>query len=213
MKNLLDTIENSPIVPVYYNDDIELCKQVIDDCYAGGVRVFEFVNRGSKALGNLSKILNYRNEYYSDLLVGIGTVKTSVEALAFIELGVDFIVSPIFNSEIAAIAHSHNVPWVPGCMTPTEIANAERLGIDFVKLFPGEVLGDSFVKAIKPLFPNMSYMVTGGVSLSNNSLEKWFKSGVSAVGVGSKLFQGEFTDSNDVISNLKMAISFVQECK
>lgn len=207
---LLDKLKQSPIVPVYYNDDIEKCKAVLKECYEGGVRIFEFVDRGAKSKENFSLLLSYKNESFKDLTLGIGTIKSKEQAEDFIALGAEFLVSPIVNSEIAEVVKFTDVEWIPGCMTPSEIALAERLGATTIKLFPGDVLGFNFLKAIKPLFSNLNFMVTGGVSLSEPNLKSWFSAGVTAVGVGSKLFEGEFVEGNkDVALNLRKSLEYI----
>lgn len=207
---LLEKINQSPIVPVYYNDDIELCKTVLKECYDGGVKVFEFVDRGPKSKINFEKLLNFKNQYFSDLILGIGTIKNETQAKDFLALGAEFLVSPIINPAIAEVVKNTSVEWIPGCMTPSEIALAEQCGASIVKLFPGEVLGPNYVKAIKPLFPKLNFMITGGVALSPDNLGSWFKAGVKAVGVGSKLFDGEFIPNDkSTIENLKASFAFI----
>ncbi|MBK1438809.1 bifunctional 4-hydroxy-2-oxoglutarate aldolase/2-dehydro-3-deoxy-phosphogluconate aldolase [Parapedobacter sp. ISTM3] len=188
MKSTLDHILKYPVLPVYYNEDIHTCTEVVNACYQGGIRVFEFVNRGEKAPENFSKLLTYQRAHWPDLLLGIGTIKTAAMATAYIEMGATFIVSPVVKAEIAAVTLEQGVLWVPGCMTPTEISHAEDLGAPLVKLFPGDTLGTGFLKAIKPLFPAMRFMPTGGVNPTADSIAGWFGAGVSAVGLGSKLF-------------------------
>lgn len=189
MINILEVIEAHPIIPVYYNDDIDACKKALKGCYNGGVRVFEFVNRGAFALQNFAELVTYRNEHFPDLMLGIGTIKTQQQALDFLNLKADFIVSPIVIKEIAEVTLDKGVFWIPGAMTPTEIALAESLGAQLVKLFPGDLLGTSFLQAIKPLFPTLKFMPTGGVVLEQDSIKKWYKAGVSAIGAGSALFK------------------------
>jgi len=188
MKTTLDHILTYPVLPVYYHDDIQTCTEVVNACYAGGIRVFEFVNRGERAPENFSQLLKFQQANWPDLLLGIGTVKTAAMATAYIELGAKFIVSPVVKAEIADVTLRHGILWVPGCMTPTEISLAEDLGAPLVKLFPGDTLGPGFLKAIKPLFPAMRFMPTGGVNPTKESVTGWFEAGVSAVGLGSKLF-------------------------
>ena len=208
---LLAKINSSPIVPVYYNDDIEVCKSILAECYEGGVRVFEFVDRGPKSKDNFRLLVAFRDQFFKDLILGVGSIKNVVQAKDFISLGADFLVSPIVNPAIAALMEGSSVEWIPGCMTPTEIAVAENLGASIIKLFPGEVLGPNFVKAIKPLFPTLNFMITGGVSLSPDNLRAWFKVGAKAVGVGSKLFEGEFIPGNrNTRDNLKASFSFIK---
>jgi len=206
MTDILNIIEAHPIIPVYYNDDITTCKNALKNCYNGGVRVFEFVNRGTFAKQNFAELVGYRNEYFPDLKLGIGTIKIQQEALDFIDLKADFIVSPIVIKEIAKVTLDKGVFWIPGAMTPTEIALAESLGAQLVKLFPGDLLGTSFLQAVKPLFPNLKFMPTGGVVLEQDSIQKWFTAGVSAIGAGSGLFK----DANDaeLVQRLKQLFNW-----
>lgn len=196
MKNTLNHILNYPILPVYYHDDLATCIAVVDACYQGGIRVFEFVNRGEQAAANFSQLLTHQKENWPDLLLGIGTIKNAVMASEYMDRGAEFIVSPVVKPEIAEVTLKQGILWVPGCMTPTEISLAEDLGAPLVKLFPGDTLGAGFLKAIKPLFPGMRFMPTGGVNPTQESITGWFDAGVSAVGLGSKLFAKPETASD-----------------
>lgn len=189
LETALDHILSYPVLPVFYHDDAAVCLNTVEACYAGGIRVFEFVNRGTKAKENFAHLVQQRETLFPDMLLGIGTIKTQGDATDFLALGADFIVSPITAPEIAAVTIEKNILWIPGCMTPTEISMAERAGAPLVKLFPGNVLGTDFLKAIKPLFPDMRFMPTGGVSPTAENIGSWFGAGVSAVGMGSKLFE------------------------
>ncbi|PRY13871.1 2-dehydro-3-deoxyphosphogluconate aldolase/(4S)-4-hydroxy-2-oxoglutarate aldolase [Pontibacter ummariensis] len=188
-KQVLDQILKTPAIPVYYNDDPKECIAVLKACYAGGIRVFEFTNRGAAALDNFKALKETALANFPDLKLGIGTIKDSSSAEAFIAAGADFIVSPIMDAEVASTVHQHELLWVPGCMTPTEIAQAEKAGASLVKLFPGNVLGTAFLGAIKALFPDLLFMPTGGVAPTEASIKEWFTAGVKAVGLGSKLFE------------------------
>ncbi|WP_293914489.1 MULTISPECIES: bifunctional 4-hydroxy-2-oxoglutarate aldolase/2-dehydro-3-deoxy-phosphogluconate aldolase [unclassified Sphingobacterium] len=188
MNEVLKLIGDSPVIPVYYNDNIDSCIDVLTKCYKGGIRVFEFVNRGVNAKENFKQLLAFKNEHFPDLKLGIGTIKTGEQAKEFIALGAEFIVSPIIKKKIAEITAKHGLLWIPGCMTPTEIAKAEELGTPLVKLFPGDSLGPNFLKAIKPLFPELKFMPTGGVDTTEENICTWRQAGVYAVGLGSKLF-------------------------
>ncbi|MGY4385805.1 2-dehydro-3-deoxyphosphogluconate aldolase/(4S)-4-hydroxy-2-oxoglutarate aldolase [Pedobacter sp. UYP24] len=185
---ILEHIVQNPVIPVYYNDDEATCIDILISCYQGGIRVFEFTDRGVNALTNFKAMLNYRDKHLPGLILGIGTIKTAEKAEQYINLNADFIVSPIVKPEIAAITAKHNVFWIPGCMTPTEISVADELGAQLIKLFPGDVLGAGFLKAIKPLFPSLKFMPTGGVSLEDQNVNNWLKAGATALGLGSKLF-------------------------
>jgi len=188
MHRLLTTLKQAPIIPVYYHDDIDSCIATLEACYAGGIRIFEFVNRGTYAERNFDALLQHRDTYLKDLQLGIGTIKTAAQAAAYIKRGADFIVSPIVTAEIAAVAKQHSISWIPGCMTPTEISMAEVFGAPLIKLFPGDSLKPNFLKAIKPLFPDLKFMPTGGVDITQQSINEWKQAGVSAIGMGSKLF-------------------------
>lgn len=188
MEKILATIAAHPVIPVYYHEDSRTCLEVLKACYEGGIRMFEFVNRGAKAVENFQVLLEYKKTHLPDLLLGIGTIKMVDQAQDFIKLGADFIVSPIVREDIATATLERDVLWIPGCMTPTEIALADSLGAPLVKLFPGDTLGPGFLKAIKPLFPNLKFMPTGGVDVTQESMDRWFSAGVYSVGMGSKLF-------------------------
>jgi len=188
MQEILKTIETSPLVPIFYHDDIARCIEVIDSCYKGGVKVFEFVNRGAHARQNFEMLISYRNGHWPDLKLGVGTIKSGQEAKDFLVLKADFIVSPIVNKEIGEVTLGQDICWIPGAMTPTEINLAAQIGAQLVKLFPGDVLGPQFVKAVKPVFPGLKFMVTGGVAIEEESIRNWMLAGVAAIGAGSGLF-------------------------
>ena len=194
--NVLDQIISHPVIPVYYNDDPATCLEIMKACYHGGVRVFEFTNRGAKARDNFQFLQEERNKSFPDLLLGIGTIKTVEQAIDFIKLKTDFIVSPIVTKELAEVTKNNQAFWIPGCMTPTEIALAESLEVALVKLFPGDILGTGFLKAIKPLFPNLRFMPTGGVDIEKENITGWLQAGVSAMGFGSKLFNAPAESEN-----------------
>jgi len=185
---VINKINQAPVIPVFYHDDIAYCKEILAKCYQGGIRVFEFVNRGAFALKNFELLMAFKKEHYSDMLLGIGTIKQAKQVDEFAALGAEFIVSPIIDAAVVDAAKKHNLYWIPGCMTPTEIALAESLGADLVKIFPGDVLGTTFLKSIKPLFPGLKFMPTGGVDTTEDSIKQWRQAGVYAVGLGSKLF-------------------------
>lgn len=187
-EEIIKEIIRNPVLPVFYDDDVNTCIQALQSCYDGGIRVFEFVNRGAEAEQNFKALRNYKEEHFPDLKLGIGTIMFADDAERFIELGADFLVSPIFSESVANSAKNNNTLWIPGCMTPTEIADAQLADCTFVKLFPGDTLGPGFLKSIKPIFPNLRFMPTGGVDCTQESINKWFEAGVSAVGLGSKLF-------------------------
>jgi 2-dehydro-3-deoxyphosphogluconate aldolase / (4S)-4-hydroxy-2-oxoglutarate aldolase len=180
-------VKKVKLLPLFYHDDIIVCKEIVKALYTAGIRCIEFTNRGPLALENFKLLLADRNENYPDLVLAIGTIQNQKEAQFFIEAGADFLISPFFDQSIADIAYLHKKLWIPGCMTSTEIHMAEIAGCDLIKLFPGNVLGPGFVTAIKPIFLSLSFLVTGGVDTSKENLTAWFKAGVVGVGMGSKL--------------------------
>lgn len=186
------------ILPLFYHDDPSVCIAVTKALYEAGVRYIEFTNRGPRALVNFKLLVNEKANSLPGLQLGVGTIKTATEARSFLEAGADFLVSPIIDEEIAIASRDAGVAWIPGCMTPTEIFNAERLGCPLVKLFPGNVLGVGFVDAIKVLFPSTRFIVTGGVDANKESIYSWLDAGVIAVGLGSKLITNEVLNKKDM---------------
>ncbi len=186
----IQVLEKNGLVPVFNHTDPEVAKQVLDACYKGGVRVFEFTNRGANAL-EVFEILVAHSKKYDDLLLGIGTIFSKEDAKKFHDAGAKFIVSPAMIPELAEFCEANNVLWIPGCGTVTEIYTAVGLGAKLVKAFPGNVLGPGFVKAVKAVVPKVPIMPTGGVAPTEENLKAWFDAGVSCVGMGSKLITKE----------------------
>ena len=176
---------------IFYNSDVELSKKVLKACYDGGVRVFEFTNRGDFAHEVFIELVKYANNELPGLILGIGSVVDPGTAALFIQLGANFVVGPVFNPEISPICNRRLIPYCPGCATPTEIGTAQQAGCDICKVFPGDVLGPAFVKAIKAPMPWSQLMITGGVKPTKENLEAWFKAGATCVGMGSNLFTKE----------------------
>lgn len=213
MKNILDKIEQHPIIPVFYEDDLDQCKFIVTSCYSAGIRVLEFVNRGINALKNFEELVKFRNENFPDLLLAIGTIKTKKEAEDFLKIGADFIVSPIINPEIAEVTIQKNILWIPGVMTPTEIAKAEELNVPLVKLFPSHLLGPTFLSSISPLFSSLKFMPTGGIDIEENTIKDWFTAGVSAIGMGAKLFKDIDKDQEILNSRIHQITDWIQQAK
>ena len=194
---IIAAFERSGIIPVFYHDDEAVCIEVMQACYDGGIRVFEFTNRGEYARRNFAAMRDKKLVSMPDMYLGIGTIKNAADAATFVGQGADFIVSPITDVEIGQYCKKENILWIPGCMTPSEIAVAEKLDAPLVKLFPGNILGPGFVKSIKPLFPNTKFMPTGGVEPTKESIASWFEAGVVCVGMGSNLLSKQVIESKD----------------
>ncbi|GAB5522702.1 MAG: bifunctional 4-hydroxy-2-oxoglutarate aldolase/2-dehydro-3-deoxy-phosphogluconate aldolase [Roseivirga sp.] len=178
------------IVPIYYNGSVDICKEVLRACYSGGVRVFEFTNRGDQAHEIFGELYRFCKSELPEMMLGAGSVVEEATAALYIQLGADFIVSPILNHDIARICNRRKILWAAGCGTLTEINQAEEWGAEIVKLFPAqESGGSSFIKAIAGPCPWTSVMPTGGVEPTEESLKEWFGAGAWCVGMGSKLLK------------------------
>lgn len=180
------------IVPVFYHKDPEICRNVIKACYDGGVRIFEFTNRGDFAHELFSELNKRAEKEVPEMIMGTGSVVDTATASLYIQLGANFIVSPVLNPDMAKVCNRRKILWSPGCGTLSEISYAEELGAEIVKVFPGaSVGGPDFVRAIKGPCPWTSIMPTGGVEPTEENLSKWFGAGVTCVGMGSNLITKE----------------------
>lgn len=184
-------------LPLFYHDSKELSMQVLQALYDAGIRILEYTARGPRALENFSFLKKECSVRMPDLLLGIGTIKTAAQADDFISAGADFVVCPTINPQVALTVQQKGLLWIPGCMTPTEIAAAEEAGAVIVKIFPGNILGPSYINAISELFQGIKFMPTGGVEPELQNLRAWFTSGVVAVGMGSKLISKEILQKGD----------------
>jgi len=189
-------MKSTGMVPVFFNPDIDIAKGVVDAAYKGGVRVFEFTNRGGNAFDVFSQLLKHV-EQYPDLVLGIGTIMDGATTQKFIDVGAHFIVSPILKAEMAAVCKKNDIAWTPGCATLTEIVTGKELGAEVIKIFPGSVLGPGFVSSVLPVVPGLQLMPTGGVEPTVENLTAWFKAGVMCVGMGSQLFTKDIIDKRD----------------
>ncbi|HLW09788.1 MAG TPA: bifunctional 4-hydroxy-2-oxoglutarate aldolase/2-dehydro-3-deoxy-phosphogluconate aldolase [Fermentimonas sp.] len=191
-----NTMVETGIVPVFYHSDIEIAKQVVKACYEGGIRAFEFTNRGDFAHEVFADLVKWADKECPELILGIGSIVDPATAALYIQLGANFVVGPLLNPEIFKICNRRQIAYSPGCSSTSEISEAQELGAEIVKVFPGgNVGGPSFVKNIKGPMPWSKIMVTGGVEPTKESLSSWFKAGVTCVGIGSNLFPKEVIQS------------------
>ena len=193
----LQALLQQKLLPLFYHERAEVSSEVVKALYEAGIRTLEYTNRGEHALDNFKVLRKAVDKSMAGLQLGIGTIKTKKQAKKFIEAGADFIVCPSFNEEVAEVTQEAGLLWVPGCLTTTEIANAEQAGATIVKIFPGNVLGPSYISAIKEIFPDLKFMPTGGVEAEEKNLRSWFNAGVVAVGMGSKLISKEILAQQD----------------
>jgi len=194
---VISAMKETGIVPVFYNADLEISKAVLKACYEGGVRAFEFTNRGDFAHEVFSELVKYANKELPGMIVGIGSVVDPGTAALYIQSGANFVVGPLFNPEIAPVCNRRLIPYCPGCGSVSEVGMAQEAGCDICKVFPGDVLGPAFVKGLKAPMPWSQVMVTGGVKPTKENLEGWFKAGVTCVGMGSNLFPKEAIAAKD----------------
>jgi len=210
-------MKETGIIPVFYSGDAELCKNVVKACYDGGIRVFEFTNRGDFASLVFAEVNKWVIKECPEMIMGVGSVIDAGTTSMYIALGANFIVSPLIDESMAAVCNKRKIAWSPGCGSVTEIGKAHELGAEVVKIFPGQqVGGPEFVKSVLGPMPWTSIMPTGGVSPDEENLTRWFKAGVHCVGMGSQLFPAEVLknkDFNYIATKCSEAISTVRKIR
>lgn len=215
-KKIITLIIEQGVLPLYFHPDKDISAEVLKALYRAGIRVVEYTSRGETALENFLHLRKIVDTELHGLQLGIGTIKTKIDATEFINEGADFIVSPGISEEVAGVVHRNDLLWVPGCATATEIMKAEELEAKLIKLFPGSLLGPSFVTAVKEIFPDLLFMPTGGVETTDENMGAWFKAGVSAVGMGSRLISKELMEAKNfaaIESLTREALQIVQKIK
>ncbi|UCD60308.1 MAG: bifunctional 4-hydroxy-2-oxoglutarate aldolase/2-dehydro-3-deoxy-phosphogluconate aldolase [Flavobacteriaceae bacterium] len=190
-------MRESGMIPLFFHSDVELGKKVLKACYAGGARLLEFTSRGDFAHEVFAELNKYALSELPGMVLGVGSITDAGAASLYMQLGANFIVTPVLREDIALVCNRRKVLWSPGCGSLTEIARAEELGCEIVKLFPGSTYGPGFVKAIKGPCPWTDIMPTGGVSTEESNLRGWFEAGVTCVGMGSKLISKEILAQKD----------------
>lgn len=196
---VIKVMEETGMVPLFYHPDVELGKKVLKACYDGGSRLLEFTARGDFAFEVFHELNKFAIRELPGMIMGVGSITDAAAASMFMQMGANFIVTPSFREDIAIVCNRRKILWSPGCGTLTEINRAEELGCEIVKLFPGDIYGPGFVKAIKGPQPWTSVMPTGGVSTDEENLKGWFSAGVTCVGMGSQMI------SKDILANKDFA--------
>ena len=194
---VLLAMKETGIVPVFYNSDVEVSKKVLKACYDGGIRLFEFTNRGDLAHEVFAGLVKYANAELPGMIMGAGSVVDPGTAALFIQLGANFIVGPVFNPAVVPVCNRRLIPYCPGCGSVSEVSTAQEAGCDVCKVFPGDVIGPAFIKDLRGPMPWSQVMVTGGVKPEKANLEGWFKAGVTCVGMGSNLFPKDAIAAGD----------------
>lgn len=185
------------MVPVFYHKEAKVAQQVVKACYEGGVRMFEFTNRGDFAHEVFAEVIRFSRAECPELALGVGSVIDAPTAALYLQLGADFVVGPMFNAEISRVCNRRSIPYIPGCGTVSEVSLAQETGCQICKIFPGDVLGPKFVKGLRAPMPWSKLMVTGGVEPTEENLSAWFRAGVFCVGMGSKLFPSSTIADSD----------------
>jgi 2-dehydro-3-deoxyphosphogluconate aldolase/(4S)-4-hydroxy-2-oxoglutarate aldolase len=175
------------LLPLYYHDSIEVSISIMNALYEAGIKIIEYTNRGDAAIENFKLLRKAVDDNFDDFQLGIGTIKTPHQAQMFIDAGADFVICPSMNIEVAKICQAIELLWIPGCMTATEIADAENAGAEIVKIFPGNLLGPSYITSIQSIFPQIKFIVTGGIEPSEQHIIEWFQAGAVGLGMGSTL--------------------------
>lgn len=206
----IDTVIKQGLLPLYFHAQEDVCLHLLQVLYTKGIRSIEFTNRGTEALANFRAMVQMKKASMPDMLLGVGTVKHTKDAYAFLDAGADYIISPGFSKEVAEIVHKNKLLYIPGCATATELMTAESAGCRFVKIFPGNILGPSFLSAVKELFPDMIFMPTGGVEVDEANITSWYKAGVKAVGLGSKLISKTAMDQRDYTTIGALTLKAIQ---
>lgn len=194
---VVQTMKETGLVPLFYHPDVEVSKSVVKACYDGGARLLEFTHRGVFAQEVFNEVSKFCAKECPEMILGVGSVVDAASASHYMNIGAQFVVTPVFREDIARACNRRKILWAPGCGSLTEIATAEELGCEVVKLFPGEVYGPNFIKAVKGPQPWTSIMPTGGVDVTKESLSEWFGAGAVCVGMGSKLITKEIVANKD----------------
>lgn len=209
-------MQETGLVPLFYHKDLETCKEVLRACYKGGARILEFTNRGDYAHEVFGELNKFAEQELPEMILGVGSVTDAGTASLYMQLGANFVVTPVYREDIAIVCNRRKVLWSPGCGSLTEVATAEEMGAEIIKVFPGSQLGPGFVKAIKAPCPWTSIMPTGGVSAERENLKGWFDAGVTCVGMGSKLVTKEFLSQKDykgLEQHVKNTLQLIKELR
>jgi 2-dehydro-3-deoxyphosphogluconate aldolase/(4S)-4-hydroxy-2-oxoglutarate aldolase len=214
---VLNTIINGGLVPVFYHADLETAKKVVQSCVDGGVRVVEFTNRGDLAPEAFKELVQHCSGAHPDLILGVGSVIDAPTAALYIAYGANFVVGPVLNGEVARLCNRRKVAYSPGCGSASEISDAEELGVEIVKIFPGSsVGGPAFVKAVLGPCPWTRIMPTGGVDATEESVKAWFRAGVACVGMGSKLIRKDWVAAGnwaEIAANVRRVLGWIREVR
>jgi len=214
---VLNTILELGLVPVFYNPDLEVAKQIVAACRAGGARVVEFTNRGDFAFQVYTALAQHGARIEPDVILGVGSIIDAPTAALYVSAGANFVVGPVLNPEVACLCNRRKIAYSPGCGSASEISQAEELGVEIVKVFPGDsVGGPEFVKAVLGPCPWTRIMPTGGVDATEESIRAWFKAGAACVGMGSRLITKDLVAARDfdaISSKVAQVLAWIKEAR
>jgi len=214
---VLNTVVNTGLVPVFYHSDAEVAKKIAEAVAAGGATVLEFTNRGDFAPLVFTELSQYLARTNPKIILGVGSVVDAPTAAMYIASGANFVVGPILNPEVARLCNRRKIAYSPGCGSASEIAQAEELGVEIVKIFPGDsVGGPDFVKAILGPCPWTRLMPTGGVETTKESITAWFKAGITAAGIGSNLIRKDLVAAGNyaaITAKTAEVLSWIKEAR
>ncbi|MCY1662352.1 bifunctional 4-hydroxy-2-oxoglutarate aldolase/2-dehydro-3-deoxy-phosphogluconate aldolase [Chryseobacterium sp. SL1] len=191
---IIQKIKDQKIVPLFYNESFEVSKSIVESLYKAGIRVVEYTNRGASALENFRKLKELSATEFPELFLGIGTVKNAAEMNEYVNAGADFIITPVIDDSIVKNASERNILLIPGCFTPSDVNLAYQNGLRMVKIFPADVVGKKYIRSIRPVFPEMEFMLTGGISSDPEDILSWLEGGAVAVGLGSSLINPNLSE-------------------
>ena len=214
---VLNTMIEIGLIPVFYNKDVEVAKKIVEACSAGGAKVVEFTNRGDLAYQVFAELVRHFAEKDPSIILGIGSVIDPGTAALYISTGANFVVGPVLNPDVAKVCNRRKVPYSPGCGSASEISEAEELGVEICKIFPGsQVGGPAFVKAVRGPCPWTRIMPTGGVDATEESIKGWFKTGVSCVGMGSRLVRKDLVAAGnweEITRKVRQVLEWIREAR
>ena len=214
---VLNAMMDQSVIPVFYHPDVELCINVIQACANGGAKCVEFTNRGDFAASVFFDVTRHFAKADPSVIMGVGSICDAPTVGIYIANGAKFVVGPLLNADVAKVCNRRGIPYSPGCGSATEIGDAQELGCEIIKVFPGSCVGGpEFVKSIMGPMPWTRMMPTGGVEPTEESLRKWFGAGIVACGVGSNLITKQLLDSRGfkgIEENVRKTIALVKSIK
>ncbi|MBN1994597.1 MAG: bifunctional 4-hydroxy-2-oxoglutarate aldolase/2-dehydro-3-deoxy-phosphogluconate aldolase [Anaerolineae bacterium] len=214
---VLNTMIDTGLVPVFYHSNLEVAKKIAAACVTGGAKILEFTNRGDRAWHIFTQLIEWAEQTHPDLILGVGSVVDAPTAGMYIGSGANFVVGPLLNPEVARLCNRRKVAYSPGCGSVSEISEAEELGVEIVKIFPGgQVGGPAFVKAVRGPMPWTRLMPTGGVDTTKEGIAAWITAGVACLGIGSKLIRKDLVAAGDyaaIEQNVRQVLAWIQEAR